>query len=417
VRVLITGVNYRPEPTGIGPYTAGLAEHLACRGHDVVVATTYPHYPHWEWQRDGCAPVALVNGVEVRRRSVILPRRRTFHWRFAYDTSFALASMRSGLGVRRPDVVLCVSPPVQGTIAAAVLARRWEARLVLLVKDLPLQAALSVGLMRPGRAYRAGEWLERRAYALAHRIVVISERFEQCLAGQGVPRDRVVVIPDWVDLQRIRPRRPDPDARGLLGARAGEFLVLHAGSMGAKQGLGTAVLATRLAGGTVAVRLALVGDGPQRGDLERLAHEGGPAPVRLLPLQPEAEFPRLLAAADALLLQQRADVGDSVALSGLRADMAAAPPVLAAVSADSVAADLVRRAECGVLVRPEDPAALAAAMRELSRDAEGRRRMGARGRRFAERHFERSAILARWEALVTGRAAGEVHGQPDGRDG
>ncbi|HSR22673.1 MAG TPA: glycosyltransferase family 4 protein [Candidatus Eisenbacteria bacterium] len=405
VRVLIAGVNYRPEQTGIGPYTAGLAEHLAGRGHQVVVSTTFPHYPHWTWQRDGCAPDARLNGVQVRRRRVILPRRRSAGWRVLYDSSFAIAVLRSGLGGRRPDLVLCVSPPVQAALAGAILVRSWRERvpLLLLVKDLPLQAALSVGMMRPGATYRAGEWLERRAYALADRIVVINERFERRLLGQGVPRGKVVVIPDWADLERSRPRPPEPDMRRLLGGGDGEFVVLHAGSMGEKQSLGTAVLAARLAGRDARVRLALVGDGSQRRVLERLAKEDGEAPVRLLPLQPEAEFPRLLAAADALLLHQRADVVDSVAPSKLLSYMAAGRPVLAAVSPDSVAADLVRRAGCGVIVRPEDPPALAAAMQGLGSDAEGRDRMGARGRRFVERNFERGSILARWEALVSGR--------------
>ena len=47
MRVLIIGINYSPELTGIGPYTAGLAEHLASRGDDVTVITGLPHYPDW----------------------------------------------------------------------------------------------------------------------------------------------------------------------------------------------------------------------------------------------------------------------------------------------------------------------------------------------------------------------------------
>ena len=46
-RVLVVGVNYAPEHSGNAPYTTGLAEHLAARGHDVTVLTAMPHCPAW----------------------------------------------------------------------------------------------------------------------------------------------------------------------------------------------------------------------------------------------------------------------------------------------------------------------------------------------------------------------------------
>ncbi|TMC03651.1 MAG: colanic acid biosynthesis glycosyltransferase WcaI [Chloroflexi bacterium] len=395
MRLLIAGMNYRPEATGIGPYTTGLAEHLAGLGHDVVVSTTYPHYPHWRWQTGAHPPVERRNGVEVRRGRVVLPRRRSLGWRVLYDSSLAGVTVANAFGLRPADLVLCVSPPIQVAFAGALVARSWRAPLVLLVQDLPLDAALSVGMLRPGAAHRAGRWLERRAYALAHRIVVISRRFEPSLSQQGVPDGKVVEIPGWADLERVRPRPAEPDVRALLGATGDDLVVLHAGSMGAKQALDSAVRAARLAMDD-SVRLALVGDGPERPGLEALA--GGA--VRLLPLQPDAVFVRMLAAADVLLLSQRADVRDSVAPSKLLTYMAAGRPVVAAAHPGSAAAHLVREAGCGVVVAPEDPEALAAALRGLRRDADRRRELGRAGRRFAEARFDRGRVLAHWESLL-----------------
>lgn len=406
MRLLIAGMNYAPEATGIGPYTTGLAEHLAGRGHEVVVSTTFPHYPHWRWQEP--APpwwrTESLNGVEVRRARVVLPRRPALSWRLAYDSSLAVAALLSSVRTAPPDLVLCVTPPIELAFAGALLARRGRVPLVLLVKDLPLEAALSVGMMRRGRRYRAGEWLERRAYALADRIVVINERFKDSLSRQRVPSSKVSVIPDWVDLEQIGLRPADPDMRRLLGCSDGEFAVVHAGSMGEKQGLGVAVQAARIAGAQVPVRLALVGDGTQRRGLEDMVRRGRIENVRLLPLQTPSAFPRLLAAADALLLTQRADVLDSVAPSKLLVYMAAGRPILAAAHPGSVAAGLVAEAGCGVVVRPEAPEALAEAMRELSGDADRRRALGLAGRRFVERRFDKRTVLGRLEELLTDTA-------------
>jgi len=129
MRLLIAGMNYSPEATGIGPYTAGLAEHLAYQGHEVIVCTTFPHYPQWKWQ----PPMArwrridTINQVQVRRCRVILPRRPRLAWRVLYDSSFAGAALLTGASVRRPDLVLSVSPPIQIAFTGALLARRWGA--------------------------------------------------------------------------------------------------------------------------------------------------------------------------------------------------------------------------------------------------------------------------------------------------
>ncbi len=363
MRLLIAGMNYGPEATGIAPYTTDLAEHLARRGHEVVVSTTFPHYPHWRWQANACLrrQVERRNGVEVRRMRVVLPRGAGAGWRVAYDSSLAGVTIANAFGMRPVDLVLCVSPPVQVAFAGALLALGWRAPMLLLVHDLPLDAAISVGRMRPGLAHRAGRQLERRAYALASRVVVIDRRFPN-----------------------------------------GEFVVLHSGSMGAKQALDSAVRAARLAGEDGSIRLALVGDGPERRGLEALAAERAAGSVRLLPLQPDAVFLRLLAGADAFLLSQRADVVDGIAPSKLLTYMSAGRPVLAAVHPDSAAAHLVREAGCGVVIAPEDPPALADAMRALSRDADRCRALGRAGRRFAEGRFERGGVLARWESLLAG---------------
>jgi colanic acid biosynthesis glycosyl transferase WcaI len=399
MRILVIGINYAPETTGIGPFTTGLAEHWQKSGHEVTVSTTFPHYPQWKWQvKPRLRSSDSLNGITVRRRRIILPRRPGASWRVAYDTSFGAVTLLNVSTVSRPDLVLCVSPPVQSAIAAGWLAFQWGVPLILLIQDLPLEAALSVGMLKPGRSLRWGRRMERYAYRMATRIVVIEEGFLGSLLQQGIDASKVVVIPDWADVDGIRPLERDADARARLGASDRDFLVLHSGNMGHKQGLANAVEAAALA--SPHVRLGLVGDGAQRAALQSMVDERQLTNVRLLPLQPAAEFPSYLAAADVLLLNQRAEIVDSVAPSKLLPYMSAGKPVLAAVHSDSAAARLIERAQCGLVVAPEDPRELARAMDKLAGDQAGRRRMGAAGRHFVERHFARDLILGVWDGLA-----------------
>ncbi len=68
-RVLIIGINYRPELTAVGPYTAGLAEHLAARGDQVSVIPGLPHYPDWRIARG--TPRALLHRETIGGVTVI----------------------------------------------------------------------------------------------------------------------------------------------------------------------------------------------------------------------------------------------------------------------------------------------------------------------------------------------------------
>lgn len=404
MRLLLLGMNYAPEMTGIGPYTAGLAEHLACCGHQVTVATALPHYPRWQvddayrgrwrWQEHQ-------NGVDVRRTAVYLPRRRSAAQRVLYDSSLAAGALLNSLALPRPDVIFCISPPIQLAVMALALAQRWRSPFVLQIKDLPLDLALAVGMLRPGPAVRVGRALERLVYRHADRITVISDGLRRALLRQGVAPDRIWQIPDWVDDEQLQPLPADPALRAQAGARDGDLLVLHTGNMGEKQGLDSAIRAGAELDGSLPFRLTLVGDGMDRERLQRLTSQLGARSVSFLPLQPSETFRRLLASADAFLLNQRAEVVDSVAPGKLLTYLAAGRPVVAAVNPTSEAARLIHDSGGGVTVPPEDPAALAAALRTLASDPAHRRAMGEHGRHFVAEHYARSKVLATFEQLLT----------------
>jgi glycosyltransferase involved in cell wall biosynthesis len=107
----------------------------------------------------------------------------------------------------------------------------------------------------------------------------------------------------------------------------------------------------------------------------------------------------MFAAVEVLLLNQSASVTDMVIPSKLLTYMAAGRPVVAAVTPSSEAAQCIRRAGCGLVVEPENPPALAQAIRRLHGDRELAARLGRQGRLFAERHFASDRILQCFENL------------------
>jgi colanic acid biosynthesis glycosyl transferase WcaI len=404
-------VGYAPEVTGIGPYTTGLAEHLAMQGHEVIVATTFPFAPLWRWFEPPprWRTRERLNGVEVWRTKIVLPPRRTAVWRILFDSSIGLTSALTALSIPRVDVTICLSPPIQTTLTAAAV-RFKLGKLVVLVKDLPTEAAHSVGMLKEGAWLRVGRALEQLAYQLADHIVVITSAFTRSIEGMGVSAEKITEIPDWADLESIRPAPPDQAMRSRLGAGPGDFLVVHTGSMGAKQDLLNVVAAADLLRKDLRIKLVLIGDGRERDRIASDITARHLDNIRLLPLQASDEFSAVLAAADALLVNQAPMVVDSVLPSKLLAYMASGRPVVAAAHPKSTTADLVRRSGCGVVTDPGQPEALAAVIRSMLYSngyPEPLAAIGARGRMYVESNFERNSILRRWDALLTNVIAPE----------
>lgn len=401
MRILLVGINYVPEVTGIGPYNSELAEYLASEGHDVSVLTAFPWYPYWRidpaYRRTRPFLVETINGVRVIRSPILLPAtRQTTFRRIVFDSSFALSVLPASATIGGLDVVLCVCPPLQLGVTAWLIARARRARFIVHLQDIVPDAALSSGMLHAGRAVSLSRRLERFVYARADKITVISEGFRENLLAKGVPPRKLDVIPNWVDAIRFQ-STADAGVRRALGAPDGETLVLHTGNMGAKQGLETVVdAAAQLSGEDIVI--TLIGDGQSRAALEARAAGLAVDKLKFLPLQ--ADLPATLAAANVLVLSQRAQVTDSAAPSKLLSYMASGKPIVATVNASSEAGQLIMRANCGLVVPPENPGDLAAALRELHRHPETHAELGAAGRRHVIEHFDRKLILQRWNNLV-----------------
>lgn len=401
MRLLIYGINYAPEPTGIGPNTAEFAEFLQARGHSVEVITTFAWYPFWRWQ-DGHGPMRLVemiNGVKVDRLRAVLLKTPGVLRRLILDASFTVVVALATVRASRPDCVIIVSPPIQVAFPAAIAARLWNVPLILWIKDLATEAAQDTGMLGSKTLLRFGRFLERTAARLARRVVVIDPQFADNLKRTGVCAD-ATTIPNWIDVDAISPRPAKPEMRRRLGAAAGDFLVLHTGNMGRKQDLMTLIEAAGLLQDRH-IRVALIGDGPDRALLERAVLDRAVMNLCILPLQPADEYADVLAAADALIISQRDSVRDSVAPYKLINYLAAGRPVIGAVHEGSIAARLLCEARCARLVPPGDPVTLARELEYLSsRSKRYLSQLGQAGRRYCERHWRKETVLARWENFI-----------------
>lgn len=383
-RILFWSPNYAPELLGIPPLVTSAAEWLAGRGHEVHVITAVPNYPERVIRpgyRGSIYHSAVENGVHVHRSWLRVRPAETFIDKALYEASFTLVSLpRVVRRLRRVDTLVCLVPSLAAAAAAALLP--VDGRRVLWVQDLVSSATQSVDGAR-GLAFTRR--LEALAARRSDRIVVCSPGFGDHLATLGVPRERIATVYNWVDTTEIR---PGPSRLN------GSIRFLYAGNLGYTQAFETLLQAARSAG----VQLEIVGDGNAAAHVRRAA--GTDVTVRG-PVA-RAEYPVLLASADAhVVVQRRAAAGANLP-SKIASYLASGRPIVASLDLDTPAAGLLRESGAALLVEPEQPAVLAQAMRRLRDEPELRAELGRNGRAFAEKHLGREPALAALEGEFLG---------------
>ena len=190
LNIQLWSYNYAPEPTGIGPVSTTWARAMRDRGHHIEVIAAHPHYPRPSWGRSFRPYRERREGIDVLRLPLWFGRSSPLA-RIRQELSFAAIQTAALPVVSRPDVMVVVSPSFPALIPAMLRARRGRVPWVLWLQDILPDGASTTGLIADGRAVRAARQLERRAYAQASSIVVISESFERNLLAKGVRADKL----------------------------------------------------------------------------------------------------------------------------------------------------------------------------------------------------------------------------------
>lgn len=411
LRILLYGLNYAPELTGIGKYSGELAAWLAQRGHEVRVVTAPPYYPAW---RIDAAYRATSYRLERRpgeptvfRVPLWVPARPTGLKRMLHLLSFAVSSAPVLLlqPLWQPDVVINVEPAFFSAPLAWLLARFCGAKAWLHVQDFEVDAAFELGLLPVGGVVqRFAKLFEEGFTRRFDRVSSISLSMVARLAKKGVPEGRRVLFLNWVTL--------DKDAAGdhlASGAGStlrselglvGRIVVLYSGNLGTKQGLDLLAPLARSLADEEEIVFLFCGDGAYRAELERQVE--GFTNVMLLPLQPAERLGALLRTADLHLLPQRAGAADLVMPSKLAGMLASGRPVLATAEPGTEVARAVQGR--GAIAPPGDLAALRAALLALAYDRDQREQLGRAARAYAVSHFGKEQVLLQFEAELVALA-------------
>jgi glycosyltransferase involved in cell wall biosynthesis len=351
----------------------------------------------------------------LRRRHYVPSTTLGAPQRALYEASF-FASGLAMLRLARPHAVIGIAPALGGGALARIAARKFGVPYGIVFQDMTAEAAQQSGV-RGGSAVAgvvrmAEGWAARKAVAVG----IVAEGFRPYVEAMGVEPSRIRRVRNWTRTSPATMHRDDVRAR--FGWPGDATVVLHAGNMGAKQGLENVIEAARIAANDPpSLLFVLMGDGAERASLEALARRYRLDNVRFVPLQPEDMLPNILSAADVLLVNQRGSVRDMALPSKLTAYFAAGRPVVAAVDGESETAREISWSSGGIVAAPDDPRALLAAIDRLARDPGLRAHLAKSAREWADVVLSEEAALRSYEQLVAAvlRAGGRGRVHAPGR--
>jgi len=408
MKILIYGINYAPEPIGIGKYTGEMVEWLAARGHDVDVITAVPHYPFWKIPSNysGAAYyVEQINGARVMRSRISMPLKKKISAldRIKLETSFTWHSLHFWLPVWKSkklyDVVVAVCPPLQTGIYPLIYQKLSKTPWVFHVQDLQVDAAVRLGMLGGGFGkiiYSAESLLLRNAT----NVSTITHAMKQRIVEKGTPEDKVFVFPNWTDLALVKPSAKDNRYRREMKISLDQTLFMYSGNLGEKQGLELVVDAAARLQSQTHIQFAICGDGASSARLKNLARQKNLMNVHFLPLQPVESLSELLAAADIHLIIQKREAADIVMPSKLTNILAAGRPVLATAEVGTTLYDVLTTNKLGMLTPPEDLGAFAIMVKMLAENKSLREQMGTDARAYAERTLSKDTILLEFETKL-----------------
>ena len=410
-KILMVGINFQPELTGIGKYTGEMAAYLSEGGHDVRVITAPPYYPYWQIQQGYKAwqyRKEVWNEVRIYRCPLWVPRTPTGLKRLVHLLSFALFSLPILLGqiLWKPDLVFCVAPAFFCAPFAWLTARLARATAWLHIQDFELDAAAHLGLLRADHPLtRWGARVERWLLSRFDRVSTISESMRTRLLQKGVDSQRTVLLPNWVDTMDIFPLN---GPRNILlrefAIPENKTIVLYSGNMGKKQGLDSVVAAAKELQSYESLHFVFCGEGAARAELEMQAQDV--TNIQFMPLQPTEKLNELLNSADIHILPQIAGTADLVMPSKLLGMLASGKPVIATANPETEIGTVV--GQTGLLVPPADLEAVCQAILRLTELPQLRAELGKKGRKLVCEKWSMDHILADFESTCNNLRSSDI---------
>lgn len=416
-RILLLGGNYVPEPTGIGKYNGEMVDWLSREGYECGVITSYPYYPFWKAQppyEGKCSWYMKETGlryntsVTVYRCPHYIPQSPSGLKRMISDLSFFISAFFRLLLLlfsKKYDYVIAVVPPFQLGLLGILYKWVKGSKFLYHVQDLQIDAAKELNMIKSKWLIKLMFKIEKLILAKADHISSISDgMIRKIIAKCNKP---VISFPNWVDTVTFHPLPHKAILKQQFNFSPADKIILYSGSIGEKQGLESILYAAHELS-DLNIKFVICGSGPYKEKLKALMDNLQLENVVFLPLQPKEKLNEFLNMADIHLVLQKANANDLVMPSKLSTIFSVGGLALITATKDSSLHSIVSKHEMGILIEPENRAALIASIRKALQESFGSIQDNARS--FANEYLTINKVIEKFlcEVRITQKPSATI---------
>jgi colanic acid biosynthesis glycosyl transferase WcaI len=282
----------------------------------------------------------------------------------------------------------------------AVLVAQWYRRpLVLNLQDILPDAAVHVGLITSQKLIQVFQKLEAFAYKNATKISVIADGFTQNLLEKKVAADKIVEIPNWVDVNFIKPLPQENNDFRHQYQLEDKFIVMYSGNIALTQPMEILINAAAKLQHIPDIAIVIVGKQEALTRLSEYCERKEIKNVVLCPFEPREKLPEMLAAANVGMVIQKSNVIAFNMPSKIQVLLASGRAIIGSVPETGTAARAIQESGGGIIVPPENATELAKAILELYSHPEQVEKLGKKGREYAEKYYSFDLALDSYEKL------------------
>ncbi len=412
-KVLIHSMIFAPDGVSTAYLMTDLARELKRLGHDITVLTTTPHFNVILSVAEG-QPLSKKWGgwLFTSERSGIPiwhvrmpPKTGDVHARLKDMAKFHLLALAAGLLVldHDYDAILATSPPLTIGLVGRILGLLSRCPSIYNIQELYPDFAIQEGVLENRTMIALLRAIEKVVYR-STALVPIAEEFGDILTSRGVPRSKIWLIPNAVDVDLYRPLPRDNSwarEQGLLE----DFVVLYAGNIGLAQDWEPMIRAASELH-NLPLKFVVVGDGTRKGYLEERVRTGKLANVVLFDYQRRDLMPYINASSDVCTILLSNEGSAAGLPSKIYTNMASGRATIVSAARESPLATVVSAAGCGWVVDPGDPEAYVRAITAAMQDRETLALQGARGREYVVSRHSNLLMAKRYDRLLHALAAG-----------
>ena len=357
MRILMLKDYFYPEQcAGIG-LAQDLVKEFCNNNHFVEVFTPIP-----------CRGIASKLRVEYRNKKIERQGNATIHryWLPYEKTGVLSRALRyflqniiqvgKGLCCSYDVILLGSTPPTMGLVGT-ILKKIKRKPFVYNLQDIFPDSLVTGNITNKGSVvWKIGSVIEKISYRNADHIIVISESFKQNLLNKGVPEEKITVVSNWIDIDKIQPiAKKDNKLYDEFSIPKDKFLVVYAGNFGAAQGADIILKAANQLKKYDDIQFVIFGGGAEFAAAKKIVTDYELSNVIIHNLLPSDRVSEVYSLGDIALITCKKGVGKAGMPSKTWSIMACNTPIVASFDTGSELDSIVAAANAGICIEPENP--------------------------------------------------------------